>query len=369
MIEGLHFVKIRRSRRPLIWYVYAWRGGPRIMCVESACKPKLSNAALALLHVANEARQQVKQHTIAGLVRVWRRSPEWAQLADSTRKTWSSQLTAIEKKWGLTPLALWNDPRMVRKIMEWRDSRSSTPRAADLGVMVLRTLLEFGRLQASVTINVAVSIPTLYRGAQRAEIIWTDDDIAAFEGKANELGQPHIIDGLRLAALTGLRRSDLVTLTWDHIGDEVLRKLALKSSRRRRRHVTIPRIAELDALLEQLRGRHRAPGVNTVLVNSFGHPWSADGFGGSFNRIRDAASVVHVDPDTGERRAKHLHDVRGTFATKLVEAGLTDQQVADMMGWSPKQVADIRRVYVDHQRVVVAIARSIGSGCVKGAVK
>jgi hypothetical protein len=46
-----------------------------------------------------------------------------------------------------------------------------------------------------------------------------------------------------------------------------------------------------------------------------------------------AADIVYVDPDTGERRKKHLHDVRGTFATRVILAGLADAEVAEVMGW------------------------------------
>ena len=66
--------------------------------------------------------------------------------------------------------------------------------------MVLRSLLEFGRLRGRVVLNVAAKIPNLYRNGQRAEIIWTDEDIARFEAKAAELKRPGLTDGLRLAA-------------------------------------------------------------------------------------------------------------------------------------------------------------------------
>lgn len=83
-----------------------------------------------------------------------------------------------------------------------------------------------------------------------------------------ELGQEHIADGLRLAALTGLRRAVLVTLTWAQVEEFSIVKKALKSSRRRRRIASIPRIAELDPLLEVLKTHHREGGVQTILVNS-----------------------------------------------------------------------------------------------------
>ncbi|MCW2336961.1 integrase [Sphingobium sp. B2D3A] len=125
----------------------------------------------------------------------------------------------IEKRWGDKPIAVWDDFRMVAKVMKWRDERASTPRAADVGVTVLRELLKFGRLHGRARINVAESIPHLYKGGNRADIIWTADDMEAFKRAALELKKPLLYDGLRLAALTGLRRADLVSLTWDHLGE------------------------------------------------------------------------------------------------------------------------------------------------------
>ncbi|KKC24360.1 tyrosine-type recombinase/integrase [Sphingomonas sp. SRS2] len=318
---------------------------------------------------ARDAERAPDTTILMSLIREWRSrdpdrrsSPEWSALSASTQKTWGSALDRIEEKWGKTPLAVWNDPRMVAKVVAWRDSRAETPRAADIGVTVLRSLLEFGRLRGRVIFNAAAKIPQLYRNGQRAEIIWTDDDIARFTAKAAELGSTHIVDGLRLAALTGLRRADLATLTWAQVGEHAIVKKALKKSAGKRRHMAMPRIPALDALLEELRGRHRKEGVETVLVNSRGEAWSADGFGGSFNRVRDAADIAHVDEESGDKIFKHLHDVRGTFCTRLLtETDLTDREVADIMGWSPERVAGIRRVYVDQSTLLMAIGKRLTS--------
>ncbi len=245
---------------------------------------------------------------------------------------------------------------MVAKVVAWRDSRSATPRAADIGVSTLRALLEFGRLRGRVSINVATQIPALYRNAQRAEIIWTQDDMDRFSMVATEQNKQRVIDGMRLAALTGLRRADLVTLEWSHVGETAIRKKALKVSRRKRQYVTVPMVPDLRALFDDLRSRPRKDGVPTVLVNSRGEPWTSDGFGGSFNRIRDKAEIVFVDTDSGERKSKHLHDLRGTFCTKLLtEAGLSDEEAASVMGWSVNKVASVRRVYVDQSALIASI--------------
>ena len=84
----------------------------------------------------------------------------------------------------------------------------------------------------------------------------------------------------------------------------------------------------LRALLDELQERQRGEGVNTILVNSYGRPWASEGFGGWFNAIRDEAAIFHVDED-GERKSKHLHDVRGTFCTMLLtECNLTDEELS-----------------------------------------
>lgn len=364
----LHIVSKKRPGKPVRWYVYAWRGGPCIATRIGPARPKLTAAEMKLAGEVIERQGKPDPRLFLALIREWRASPEWKGLADGTRKTWGSALGVIEERWGGKPLAVWNDPRMVTKVVGWRDSRASTPRGADIGITVLRELLKFGKLRARVLINVADGIPTLYRGGDRAEIIWTEEDIDRFSWHALKLDQPHIADGLWLDSLTGLRRQDLVTVNEANVWDHAIVKKALKASRRKRRHATMPRLPALNELLDELRTRPRQEGVTTLLVNSRGLPWTGDGYGGSFNRIRDAAGIVHIDEETGEARKKHLHDVRGTFATHLILAGLTDQEVADILGWGVERVATIRRVYVDQARVVVAIGERIAAGNKSGLV-
>lgn len=359
MIVGLHFVTKKRPGKPPLHYVYAWRGGPLIAKREGGGRPVLSTAEIKAALEAIERNTTPDGKTLSALVREWERSPSWSNLATSTQKTWASYVKQIVERWGQTPLSVWNDPRMKAKVVRWRDERAATPRGADLGVMVLRELLKFGCLHGRVPINVAEGIPTLYRNGQRAEIIWTDEDIDRFAFEAKRMDKLHVLDGLRLCAVTGLRREDLVTVSRSDVNDFAIVKRALKTSRGRRRTASMPRIPELDLLLQELDTRQREEGVTTLLVNSRGKPWSGDGFGGSFNRVRDAAGIVFTDPDTGEQKRKHLHDVRGTFATRLILSGLTDAEVAEIMAWSVEKVSGIRRTYVDQSRAIVAIGERI----------
>jgi integrase len=356
-IKGLNWAKIapRKPGQPIRWYLYAYRGGPRIGYHEGPRKPRITTKELAAYQAAMAGRTVTNTGKVAELCRDWLASPEWGSLAPGTRRNWVRFVDMIEKRWGDNKKALLSKPEFLPYIMKWRNEVASTPKTADERVKVLRQLLEWGRINGHLTVNVANGIPTLYRGGDRAEILWTDADMEAFAAMAIKLDRPHITYGMRLAALTGLRRDDLVKATFDHVKDKVLTLTAAKVSRNKARRVFIPLIPELRDLIAELRACPRQEKVNTLLVNSFGRPWSGDGFGGSFNRIRDTAGINH------EGRAKHLHDLRGTYATKLILRGETDKDVAEVMGWSPERVGNIRKVYVDQARVVVGIAERMGA--------
>lgn len=56
---------------------------------------------------------------------------------------------------------------------------------------------------------------------------------------------------------------------------------------------------------------------------------------------------------------KHLHDARGTFATRLRKAGLSASEIADVMGWEEARVQKLLETYVDRDSVVRSIAERL----------
>ena len=360
-----HFVR-KRTKVGIVWYVYAWRGGPQVARFEQAKRPKLGSSDWVKIHNAEEASRKDYSRLVGGALTAFRGSTYWADLASSTQRTWGWALDRIEDKWGKVPLVLFDDPRMKAKIVAWRNTMASTPRTADISVSVLSRFLEWATLDGLLTVNVAKGVPTIHRSESRAPIIWTGADLEALKAVA----QQPLRDAVDLAVLTGLRRADLVALRWDEVNDLAIHRTAAKRSRRKRFRVTIPRLPQLDDLLTTLRERERKPGVETVLVNSFGKSWTGDGLNSSFHDARKKANrgngIWHRDRDpvTGEehRTQKRLHDMRGTFATRIMahpKAKLTNREVADIMGWSPEQVEQIRKRYVDDTAIVVSITRRL----------
>lgn len=355
---GVHYVRSNGC-----WYVYAWRGGPRIATFNGSTRPRLTRELEEQVKDAR-AKALAGDETIAGLVGDWRRSPEWEAFADTTKRAWTTWTVRIEAKWGKIPLEVWNDPRMVGKVIAWRDCYRETPRSADEAVKVLSRLLEWGRLRARVRLNVAAGIPQLYKGADRSTIIWTPEDYDRFAWSAAKLEMTQALDIRDLGGLTGFRRADLAGLTRPEAAfDHAIMRTALKKSRGRRRRAVVPKLAETHELLDRLALRLRKDDVDTVLVNSFGRAWTPQSLGDCFHRVRDHAKIADpANPELGlPERPKHLHDLRGTFVTHLCRAGLTDRQIADIVAWSEASVAEIRRTYVDDAAIVVAIGERLSA--------
>jgi integrase len=340
---------------------------------EQPTRPRLSPehvAAVAAAH-AEANRTELPSSHIAGVICQFRKSKFWRDLAPNTRKTWGIGLDRIEAQWKDVPISVLADPRARPKIVKWHQALAeSNARGADIAKDMLRRVFDWAIDEGLIAHNPAGKIKNLYRQADRASVIWLAEDLEAI----NAVAEQPLRDAVALAAMTGLRRADLVGLRWDEVSDLAIHRVASKRSRGKRFRVTIPRLPQLNALLNDLQTRYRQPGVETVLVSSKGTSWSEEGLASSFYNARKRANggtgIWHVErhPLTGEttKIAKRLHDLRGTFATRLMTApkSPTDQQIAAVMGWSEQQVSEIRKRYVDDKAIVVALTRLLGQEAV-----
>jgi integrase len=187
--------------------------------------------------------------------------------------------------------------------------------------------------------NPCEGIKQLYSG-DRSEIIWTDSDIAALK-KECSLEISYAVD---LAAYTGLRLSDLLRVSWSHVGNDAIIFSTGKS--RGRREAIIPLYDDLRKLLKRVP-KHST----TILTNSRRRPWTSDGFGSSFNIAKKNAGL-------GDRDL-HFHDLRGTAATKFYIAGLPIRVIAEILAWSEDQVERIIRRYIGRAAATKEVIRRL----------
>ena len=329
-MSGLHIVK-KRMKRYDRYYVYAWRGGP---CIhkQDETYPVITPAILAKQVKAYEAtRRHASDRVFEVVITAYRDSPEFCSLADSTKRDYRLWLGRISDKFGSIPIEAFEDRRMRGEIMAWRDTWRETPRTADKASVMMATIIGWAVERGILKSNVASKIRQLHK-VSKADKIWEPEHWEAFLG-----AEPpeHLIDALTFASLTGLRLRDLVAVTWDQVFPTAIK---INQTKKRKTRAVIPILPELR---DWLKDRER---TGTVLKNSRGIHWSASGLGCVFQRNK---------PEGFDRT---IHDLRGTFATRLITAGLTDEQAGMVLGWSAKRIADIRARYVDEERVILSLA-------------
>jgi integrase len=288
------------------------------------------------------ARQKGDTGKINGLVSAYKASDDFAKLADTTKRNWHRWLDRIRDYFGDLSIAQFDKPSIRVEIRKWHRTYKDTPRNADYGVQVLSKLLTFAMSEGLLGSNpcIGADLPKFYQ-SNRADIIWTKDDLE----KLRESASPEIYRAAQLAALTGLRLTDLLKLTWSQIGDLSVERPTRKS--KGRKTAIIPLYRELKAFLATVP--KTGP---TVLTNSRGQTWK--GFGSSWNK------VMH---DSGlHERHLHFHDLRGTAATKLFMANLTVREIAQILAWSEDRVERLIDRYVKRDEILLDRIRRIDEG-------
>lgn len=329
--KGLHKVKRPGGGH----YYYAWRGGPPVAGKYGS--PEFV-ASFAEAHAEHKAPDKSR---FGGIVSAYKASDQYKALAVSTRKLWGIWLDRIAFKFGDTKIAAFDRPKQIKPIIkEWRDNWGKTPRTADYGMQVLSRVMSFAVEDGLIARNPCEGIKGLY-SSNRSEIIWTDADMKQVKAvSAREVGW-----AVDLAAHTGLRLSDLIRLSWSHVGENEIVMPTGKSGGTK--EAVIPLYADLRAVLAHI------PKKSPIVLTSarWKRPWTKDGLGSSFNKAKIAAEM--------QDRNLHFHDLRGTAATKFYLAGLTIREIAEIMAWEEEQVERIIRRYVGRQAATKALIEKL----------
>lgn len=312
------------SRGRTYYYAYRGRGAPRLP--GTPADPEFWRAFAA----AHE-RLVGTSALLAGLCIRYRASKEFAALGDSTRRQWRPWLDRIQNHFGNLSVGQFDRPTLRRDIKAWRDLWRTTPRTADYGLQVLSRLLSFAVGEGLLRSNICDGIPRIYR-AQRADRIWSEEDLLRLEAVCT----PEIAAAARLAALTGLRQGDLLALPWSAVGPLAIDIATRKSRGDKLATIPLyPKLAELVANIPRLG--------ETVLTTTRGAPWGS-GFGASWNKAMRQAGLR----DSGLT----FHDLRGTAATRFYVAGLSEREIAHVMGWSEVRVQRMIDTYVKRDEIL-----------------
>ena len=352
-MKGIHRVERRLAGGRLRYYYYIRGGGPLFWTSDHRPVPepvpddfqKAYEAARAP-GVAVTAGPKTVDAMIADFRRLY-----LPNVAAGTRGNYERSLNLISKEFGPDELGIFEDKDTRKEVKKWHRSFSATPRAADNNLVALVKLLNFAVDESDLAHHCANGINRLWE-SDRSDIIWEPHELVTL--------YPHLPNeetriAVEFGSLTGFSLSDLVRVPLSAVRDNHIAFTRGKSNDRF--DIVVPilqRTRELLYRLQQIRkerARNKKPvTASTILFNSRGLPWTGKGLSANFRKARDKMDID-----------KHFHDLRGTAATNLMTGPgkLTDDQIADIMGWSKRFVSRIRRKYVSRESIVAGVIRQI----------
>ena len=160
-------------------------------------------------------------------------------------------------------------------------------------------------------------------GYPERRVLWTDQELAA----VCEVSPAYLASILRLLRTSGLRIGDCLALRWSDIDGDRIRVRQIKT----RDVLDVPLRRTAVAVLEAVPKKDGQPLV-------FPGP---RGTARAYNRVlrtfeEARGEVAERMPAVAE---KTLHDLRRTFATELLDAGLSLEHVAQFLGQTTTRIA------------------------------
>jgi integrase len=195
------------------------------------------------------------------------------------------------------------------------------PRAAasvNLSLAVVSAIFTAATMSGILTENPCAKVKPLTVDNARERVLEPDEEKRLFEilRERHEVTDSHLWPLVQMAMYTGLRKSELLTLRRDEVNFEKNEIRRATSKNKRRRRVT------MSAVVRQI----------------VEHELDSHSF--EFVFINPATGKPFVDVKKGWAAAckqagiadLHWHDLRHTFASRLIEAGATPVETRDLLG-------------------------------------
>jgi len=313
-------VKVYKSRGKL--YAYHRKTGERIRA------PFGTAAFLAEIeHLDKTQPPDPTPGTLGALIHAYRRSPEFLELAERTRRDYQKVFDYLRP--------LDSDPVLMMtavQVIEIRDAafQAHKRRFANYTVQVLRIIQTWGATRGLIEINAAAGVALLRRprGTPKANRAWSDDEF------------PTVLDaatgGLKVAValggFAGMREGDAIRVQRSADDGAWLRWTQRKTGNL----VELPVHPELRRILDDAYGVHADAAVKplTLVVGLRGRPYTSNGFQrmffGLIRRLEDEGKV---------RAGLTFHGLRHTAGKLLADQGVDPRTIAALLGHKTLQMA------------------------------
>lgn len=280
----------------------------------------------------------------AKIIHDYLQSEKFSKKADATRQGYERDLAVARAKFGSASKKVLEDRRFKGEVIAWHEQiAKSSPRRADLCLTALRNAFDYAYRRGVLVTNPADGIEKLYeRPTDKAP--WTKDELALWTKDAPQW----MVDTFDLARHTGLRRKDLAEITWDGWKGDHIEWRTSKS--RKTRTVIVTLLPEAQDFLADMKKRQMDSSLGlqrTILTGAKGRSMRPE----TLRFINERATSLEID--------KTLHRLRYNRCCLLIEAGWSDKNIADEMGWTLEDVADMKKIYAQRDVIVAAQVRKL----------
>ena len=257
--------------------------------------------------------------TLAWLVEQYERSAEFRQLDQATKYVRRGILAAcLAEPINPQSAKLFGQVEASKitgkAIRVLRDRKADKPNSGNNRVKALRRIFAFAVEHEHVEKNPARDVPYLRINSDGFHSWWVDE-VERYEAR-HQIGTRARL-ALAILLYTGQRRSDVVAFGRQHVRDGWLMFTQHKNRNHNPVTLEIPIRPELQAIIDA-----SPTGDLTFLVSAYGRPFKSSGFGSRFRKWCDEASLPHCS----------AHGLRKAAASRLAEAGATEQQIMSITG-------------------------------------
>lgn len=204
--------------------------------------PDYSSASFFSVYAQLKAVREKRMatgYTVAHLVDEYRKSPDFTERAENTRKLYAVQLRKIVDAWGEFPIGDL-EPADVRHVLDNEGWGAGT---RNMVVAVLAVIYRWARRRGKTGAEPTKDIERAKGGQHDA---WPEDVLNA----ALACDDPTIRLAVHLMAFTGLRIGDAMRLRWGDIRGDAIH-ITPQKTRRFKKHLVIPLLGELKAELDR----------------------------------------------------------------------------------------------------------------------
>jgi integrase len=234
-------------------------------------------------------------------------------------------------------------PQVTAKaISVLRDRKKDFPEAANARVKAIRAVFAWAGMPevALVTTNPARDVQNRAPTNPGGFHSWTLEEVERFEARHPTGTKARL--AMDLLLYTAQRRSDVVLFGRQHESNGWLRFTQQKNKRNKPVYLEIPIRPELRASIDA-----SPTGDIVYLVNEFGNPFTANGFGNWFRKRCDEAGLPNCT----------AHGLRKAAAARLADAGATAHEIMAITGHKTMKEIERYTRAADQKRLAASASK------------